>query len=267
MDFFSKPYLFPVGLVVKSSKDNYRYVPFGRKTFSLSTEEITKKTALPNNIKPLRQYWLHTCLDGSPDLRYRYNPKTFVYVYGVIHLDNLNFYISQVGVANTAAKAYKSFYSSIMQLMKESQCTKSTTTAIPILPQEVPILHKINENNNNPIHESKLEIRDGMNYRQPQNLEECFCDIMKKRGINVLREESLYSVMTSHYKDIDITEYKEVFDKMSNENYFYQFTEPNKQNDFALYNISNSFAHRFRFNAQKCLYITQVLVAAIKSIK
>lgn len=260
-------YLYPVGLVVKSSQDNYRYIPFGRKTCSFSTEEITKQTALPSTIKPLRQYWLHTCRDGSPDLRYRYNPKTFVYAYGVIHLDNLKFHLSQVSIANAVAKAYKCLYYSLMQLKQESHSTSKLTSVIQNKPQEESIQHEINEKNNPPTHATKVEIRDERNDRRPQNLEECFYDIIKNRGDKVLQEESLYHILITSYKDVDISDYKDVVDKMSKEYYFYQFTEPKKQNDFALYNISNTFAHKNRLNAQQCLHITQMLVAAIKKLK
>lgn len=101
----------------------------------------------------------------------------------------------------------------------------------------------------------------------PETLEECFCDIILKRGTDILKDNSLLYILSSLYKDLDLSEYEDVITVMTKENFLCQFVEQSKQNDFALYNISSSFAHKQKINSQKCLIVTQALVNALKNVK
>ena len=73
-------------------------------------------------------------------------------------------------------------------------------------------------------------------------------------------------MISSSYEELDIKEYKNVLHIMVNDNFLYQFIEVDKQNDFALYNLTSSFARKKKVNVQKSLFITQALVSAIKKV-
>jgi len=100
----------------------------------------------------------------------------------------------------------------------------------------------------------------------PKTLKDCFCDIILTSGIEILSDKNIVNIIGSVYKEVDIKEYKSVLDRMVNDNFLYQFVETDKQNDFALYNLTCSYARQKKVNAQKALFITQALVSAIKKL-
>ena len=131
------------------------------------------------------------------------------------------------------------------------------------------VIHEISKNNENVQKVDDL-VKKPNQYiagNSPKTLEECFCDIILKRGTDILKDKNIFNVMSSLYKELDISEYKDILTEMSKENHLYQFVEPNKQKDFVLYNLSSSFAHKQKINSQKCLYVTQALVNALKMSK
>lgn len=99
----------------------------------------------------------------------------------------------------------------------------------------------------------------------PKTLEECFIVIIRKHGSDIIKENNLVSIISS-YKEVDISDYKNIFDGMVDDNFLNQFIDPKKQNDFALFNLTTSYARQKKVNSQKALFITQALVNAIKKI-
>lgn len=265
-------YLYPVGVVAKFSYDKFKYIPYGRMTLNLSTEQITKSTMLPASIKPIRQFWQHTCRDGSPDLRYKYNPKTYVYLCTVIHVDALKLHVYNQDIAKRVEFAYTNMYKCLCNLKSHVVSNKTNK----VIKKEPEVNRNVSDNPTQQLASiarsesiqisNKSELQDSIS-NKPQNLEECFIEIIKKHGIKVLNDGKQICSIITQYKDIVTTDYIEIIEKMATENYYSQFSEPNKQNDFALYNISSTFARNFKLNAQICLNITQALVSGIKRIR
>lgn len=256
-------YVYPMGLIIKGKDDTYRYMSFDRNYISISTEQKTKDRAPSDELQPIRQYWLHMCRDGSPDLRYKYNPKKYVYEYRVLCMDNLKINVWRVDTATPLLSAYQKMYSNLCDLRTAwNRCQKeiqSTSKAIENVIEESFSTIK-------PVTEGKDDIKKKHTESvvSPQTIEECFSDIIQKRGDVILKDKSLVRIIATQYKDVDISEYIETMEKMASEDFYFQFTALNCQNDFALYNISGSFARNNKLNPQKCLYIANALVAAIK---
>ena len=53
----------------------------------------------------------------------------------------------------------------------------------------------------------------------PQTIEECFLDIIRKRGDDVLKDKSLIRIIATLYKDVDISEYIETMEKKASEDF------------------------------------------------
>ena len=258
-------YFYPMGIVFKNQKDSYKYIQNVTTTVLLRTEHKKMSKPLPYDVRPIRQYWLHSCLDGSPDLRYNYNPKTYVYEYANLNVAVLILHVFRLNTAKEVVSAYNKMYSYISQLKLQQQKHKEKKNA---LPEEKATTSAIITENKESITkvEHQEEIKTAKQHvaiDNPKTLEECFSVIILKRGTGILKDDKLVGLISS-YKNVDISEYKDVLERMVIDDFLYQFIEPGKQNDFALYNLSSSFARQNKVNAQKVLFITQALVKAIK---
>lgn len=165
-------YVYPMGLVIKGKNDIYRYIPFGRDSISISTEQKTMERVLSDDIQPIRQYWLHTCRDGSPDLRYKYNPKKYVYEYGVICLDNLKINVWRVDTTTPLLSAYQKMYSNLCDLRTAWNRSRKEIQSKPKV-----IENAIDKSfsTTKPVIEVKDDIKK--NHTEvvvPQTIEECF---------------------------------------------------------------------------------------------
>jgi hypothetical protein len=261
-------YFYPTGIVIKNFNDIYKYVPIGSTTVSLKKERKSISNALPSDVQPIYQSWLHSCRDGSPDLRYKYNPKTYVYEYGFLTIAELTLHVYRIKNAKDVVSAYNKMYSYISQIMAKMQNDLQKVSSVEKIATPDDILDNKKVNNNEQqvddvVKKSNQYIAD----ISPKSLEECFCDIILKRGTDILKDNGFLNIMSSLYKDLDMSEYKDIITVMVKEDFLYQFVEPNKQNDFALYNQSSSFAHKQKLNSQKCLFVTQALVNALKNVK
>jgi hypothetical protein len=111
-----------------------------------------------------------------------------------------------------------------------------------------------------------IEIGSNDSVANIKTLEDCFCDIIMKQGKSILKNENIGGIISSMYKELDIAEYKDLLKVMARDNFLYQFLEPNKQNDFVLFNLSTSYARQNKVNTQQVLLITQALVGAVKRL-
>ena len=259
-------YFYPMGIVLRDSNDAYKYIPNGSDTVSVSIIKKNRKDALPSDIRPIRQYWQHSCLDGSPDLRYKYNPKTYIYEYGFLRIAELILHVFRLNAGKDAVSAYKEMYSFISMIKEQKHH------------EEINAISEVKVVTSNIISENKVIIPKAeqpedvkttakpITIETPKTLEDCFSAIIHKHGMDIIKENNLVSIISS-YKEVDISEYKDVLNGMVSEKFLCQFIEPDKQNDFALYNLSSSFARQKKLNAQKSVFITQALVNAIKKSK
>lgn len=256
-------YFYPVGIVTRDSNDTYNYLPNGSDTVSVNIIKKNKRDALPSEIRPIRQGWQHTCHDGSPDLRYKYNPKTYVYEYAFLRITELILHVYRLDTGKDVMNAYNKMYSYISQLKQQNN-----NEDMNALPEEKAIISS-NDNEKKLIvtkaeqSEETKTAKQNVAIDNPKTLEECFSVTILKRGTDILKDGKLVDLISS-CKDVDISEYKDVLEGMVSDDFLYQFTEPGKQNDFALYNLCSSFARQNKVNAQKVLFITQALVTAIK---
>lgn len=259
-------YFYPMGIVFKNLKDSYYYIPNGNATVSLETVTINKKNALPYDVQPIHQFWQHSCRDGSPDLRYKYNHKTYVYEYGILRVAELILHVFHINTAKDVVSAYNKMYSHISQLIQQKHHEKMNALsekkvhASIIMPDKKEYITKAKQPKDN----IKAKLHIGI--ENPRNLEECFSIMILIHGMDILKNKELVTIISS-YRDVDVSEYKDVLDVMVCDNFLYQFIDPRKQNDFALYNLSCSFARQKKLNAQRVLFITQTLVTAIKKNK
>jgi len=254
-------YFYPMGIVITKTNEIYKYVPYDRTIVSLKTERKNVRKALPNDVSPIRKSWHYTCRDGSPDLRYKYNPRIYVYEYGFLGISELVLHVYRMKSASEVLSAYNKMYSYITHIKAEKRndiinvsSAKKEATSIDFL--------KKKEINNNVEQANDVIICNSLT-----TLEECFCDIIRRRGADILKDKNLANIFTSLYKEAEIVEYKDIIDRMVSEGFLYQFIEVDKQNDFTLYNMSNDFARKQKINVQKSLFITQALVNAIRKSK
>ena len=262
-------YFYPMGIVTISFDEKYNYIPISRTTVSLKNERKNLRYALPSDVQPIRQNWQHTCVDGSPDLRYKYNTRTYVYEYGILRISELILHVYRMKSAQEVVSAYNKMYSSITQIKAKKHNERMNVSSAEKGASSMDYLEKKEKEINKNVEQVNEVIIPNQNiaYNTPTTLEECFCDIIRRRGVEILKDRSMLYCFTSMYKDVDITEYKEVMEKMVSERFLYQFKETGKQNDFKLYNLSNDFARKHKLNVQKSLFITQSLVKAIKKTK
>ncbi len=259
-------YYYPMGIVFKNQKDSYKYIPNVTTTVLLRTEQKNMSKPLPYDVRPIRQSWLHSCRDGSPDLRYNYNPKTYVYEYGILRVAELILHVFHINTAKDVVSAYNKMYSHISQLIQQKHHEKMNALsekkvhASIIMPDKKEYITKAKQPKDN----IKAKLHIGI--ENPRNLEECFSIMILIHGMDILKNKELVTIISS-YRDVDVSEYKDVLDVMVCDNFLYQFIDPRKQNDFALYNLSCSFARQKKLNAQRVLFITQTLVTAIKKNK
>lgn len=256
-------FFYPMGIVRRDSNDAYKYIRNGSDTVSVSILKKNRRDALPSDIQPISQYWQHSCLDGTPDLRYKYNAKTYIYEYGRLSIASLVLHVFRVNSAKDVVSTYNKLYSYISQLKQQKRIKKENA----LLAEKVSTSNAITENKESVTTvklsaETKTE-KEHVVIDNPKTLEECFSVIILQHGMEMLKDNKLVGIISS-YKDVDISEYKDVFEGMVSNDFLYQFTEPGKQNDFALYNLSSSFARQKKVSAQRVLFITQALVSAIK---
>lgn len=263
-------YFFPTSIVFKNSSNMYRYIPFGKMTISMKTEQITKNNVLPNEVRPIRQFWQHTCRDGSPDLRYKYNPMYLVYNYALLTFGDLALHVFRVNIAKDVVSAYNKMYSSIVQYKVQRRLKMHKQHDKINALQNVKNSISDNDAENKKVVQNVMQSEDTKILKQynrvenPKTLEDGFYNIIIKSGVHILADKKLVNLINASYDEIDIKEYQDVLDKMVSENFLYQFIEVGKQNDFALYNLTSSFARQKKVNVQKSLFIVQALVAAIK---
>ena len=256
-------FFYPMGIVRRDSNDAYKYIRNGSDTVSVSILKKNRRDALPSDIQPISQYWQHSCLDGTPDLRYKYNAKTYIYEYGRLSIASLVLHVFRVNSAKDVMSTYNKLYSYISQLKQQKRIKKENA----LLAEKVTTSNAITENKESVTTvklsaETKTE-NEHVVIDNPKTLEECFSVIILQHGMEMLKDNKLVGIISS-YKDVDISEYKDVLEGMVSNDFLYQFTEPGKQNDFALYNLSSSFARQKKVSAQRVLFITQALVSAIK---
>jgi len=81
-------YIVPVG-IISISKKGYSFFQFDEKNFcSVSTKNVkTSDAPLYRNAKQIEQHYLHMRKNGTPDLRYSYNPLYITYEYGVLNIN------------------------------------------------------------------------------------------------------------------------------------------------------------------------------------
>lgn len=256
-------YFYPMGIVYKNQNDSYNYIPNRDTTVKLKTEPIMKKDSLPYDVQPIRYFWQHSCLDGSPDLRYKYNSKTYVYEYGYLRVAGMILHVFRINTAKDVVNAYNKMYSYISLLkhhekinaFSEEKFTNSTS-----MTGNKEIITKVELPNN--LNKAETHIV----FDNPRTLEECFCIIIRKSGTDILKSKKLVSIISS-FKEVDVSECKDVLNEMVNDNYLFQFVDSRKHNDFVLYNLSSTYARQKKTNVQKVLFITQALVNAIKNNK
>ena len=260
-------YFFPMSIVVKKSDDTFQYIPIDRTTVTIKTEKRTKRNILPVDVKPIRQFWLHSRPDGSPDLRYSFNPKIFVYEYGIVSLGDFIIHVYRMNIAKDVVSAFDKLYTYISQMKVQKPIVKKETILDDKVPSSLDLIEykQVIKQVKQP--EEVKTIKQPITVENPETLEDCFCDIIQKRGKDILKDKNLVNIISSLYKEVDLTEYKDVLDEMVMGNFLYQFVDPKKQNDFVFYNLSNSFARQKKINVHKSLYITQALVTAIKRVK
>ena len=257
-------FFYPMGIVRRDSNDAYKYIRNGSDTVSVSILKKNRRDALPSDIQPISQYWQHSCLDGTPDLRYKYNAKTYIYEYGRLSIASLVLHVFRVNSAKDVVSTYNKLYSYISQLKQQKRIKKENA----LLAEKVTTSNAITENKESVTTvklsaETKKTEKEHVVIDNPKTLEECFSVIILQHGMEMLKDNKLVGIISS-YKDVDISEYKDVLEGMVSNDFLYQFTEPGKQNDFALYNLSSSFARQKKVSAQRVLFITQALVSAIK---
>ena len=257
-------YFYPMGILITNSDGIYKYISFGSTTISLKDKRMNLSYTLPSDVQPIRQYWDHTCLDGSPDLRYKYNPKTYVYMFSFLRIGDMTFHVYRTNSAKDVVSAYNKMYSYLSHIMAKKHTEKMNNTSTEEVASSIDVPKKNQDTEQvNEVGKTNQHIA----YNPPTTVEECLCDIIRKHGTDILKDKSLVANITTTYKEVDITEYKDVMEKMVSESFLYQFTEADKQNDFTLYNLSNDFARKQKLNVQKSLFITQALVNAIKKVK
>jgi hypothetical protein len=256
-------HFYPMGIVYRNNQGTYEYIPYEGAFVSLKTEHITKTEALPEDVLPIRQSWRYSRLDGGPDLRYGYNPKTYVYEYGILRVLHLDLHVFRMNAAKDVVSAYNKMYSYISQLKLQKQHIKMN-----VLPEEKAGI--ITENKEGITEANQLEdnkkAKQQVSIDNPKTLEECFIVIIRKHGIDIIKDSNLVSIVSS-YIEVDISDYKNIFDGMVDDNFLNQFIDPKKQNDFTLFNLSTSYARQKKVNVQGVLFITQALVNAIKKVK
>ena len=257
-------YFYPMAVVIKKNNEVYKYIPIGSSVVSLKTEKKNLKRAIPGDVLPAQQTWLHSCIDGSRDLRYSYNPRIYIYEYGILCISEMTLHVYRMESAKDVVSAYNNLYSCInhINVIKQSGIKKYS------LKEKVDISINTLENkeeNKNVEQVDEVTIPDQhIAFNPPITLEDCLCDLIRKRGVDILKDKNLVNCLTSMYKEVDITEYKDVLKRMASESFLYQFIEAKKQNDFVFYNISNDFARKHKLSVQKSLFITQAFVKAIK---
>lgn len=266
-------YFFPTGIVYKNTSNMYRYIPLGKMTVSMKTKQITKNNFLPNDVRPIHQFWQHTCRDGSPDLRYNCNPMNLVYKYALLTLGDLTLHVYRVNTAKDVVSAYNKMRSSIAQykVQKRFKMYKYHDKMNALQNEKNSVSDNI-IGNMEVVQEVKQseDVETLTQYNivaNPKTLEDCFYHIILKSGKHVLKDKNLVNLISTSYNEVDIKEYKDVLERMVCDNFLYQFIEEDNQNDFALFNLTSSFARQKKVNVQKSLLITQALVSAIKREK
>ena len=257
-------YIFSMSIVIKKLDDTFQYIPFDKTSVTIKKEQRTKRSILPVDVKPIKQFWLHSRLDGSPDLRYSNNPKIFVYDYGIVNIGELILHVYRMNIAKDVVSAYNKLFTYISQINVQKSIDEKKNIPDVKVSTSINVIEKKQVIKQDKQPEEVKTTKQPITVENPETMEDCFCDIIEKRGKEILKDNNLVNIITEIYKDVEITEYKDVLDEMVRANYLYQFVEPKKQNDFVFYNLSNSFARQNKINVQKSLYITQALVAAIK---
>lgn len=262
-------YFYPLGVVHTNINGVCKYLSYDKDSIKFLIDNEIRTSALPKDITPIKQYWLHTCMDGSPDLRYKYNPKSYIYEYAVLSIFEFCLHVYRKKLAEEVIATYDAMCSQI-SYVKQHKC---------LIPKNEPEPEPIVLSANDPV----IEPKDGKpalssfdsNKKEiiqepdetPKTLEGCFYDLIKTRGFEALTDETFVNHICNHYKEVEISEYKEIIDKMVSTGFFCQFVEPTAQNDFVVYNSSSTFARQHKLNIQKCLFVTQAFVSAIKKNK
>ena len=255
-------YVYPVGIITKSANGAYEYLRIEKSTLSMFKERRTAPSNIYSDIKPVRETWTHTCLDGSPDLRYKNNRKICWFEYGVIHINNVLYLRTPyVNKAKSVELAFNVMFSQITmmrvqngQKQKDNELHENKVMSIE---------NTTSKACTNPV-SSNTKYNTQIKLGNPQTLEECFLAIVNKHGLDFICKGSLDGVIDNQCSEINISEHKEIIKKMTEANYFDQFSDISMQNDFAFYNASNAFARSHKLNSSKCLFVTQSFVSAIK---
>ena len=254
-------YFYPMGVVNDSDTVFCEYKPNESTTVSIERKQNNRIDALPNDVQPIRKFWYHPRPD--PDMKIIKDIQVYVYDYDILSIANLNLRVFRLNAAEDVMRAYNKMYSYISQLKLQKQQNKMNV----LLEKKGGI---ITENKEGITEANQLEdnkkAKQQVSIDNPKTLEECFIVIIRKHGIDIIKDSNLLSIVSS-YNEVDISDYKNIFDGMVGDNFLNQFIDPKKQNDFTLFNLSTYYARQKKVNGQKALFITQALVNAIKKVK
>lgn len=286
-------YLYPMGYVIKRKDGNCKYISYKTPTISIKNENVRKDRPLTWNIKPLQQSWRHSCQDGSRDLRYKHNNIVYDYQCAVVTFDKMKLHIYRMNLAYLVEETFAALLCESKKLLIEYKKEREEQLLYEEIirkkkqleREEVPVSEptgtkigkEVGETTDNSLKDkthihidkertenSTRKVIKQQQDKSPQSIQECIKCIIAKRGFEVLRNKALIFIIENQYKNIDISEYKQIMDIMAKEDFLYQFIDKKKHNDFTIYNISVDFARKHQLNAQNCLFVVNMVVSAIK---
>lgn len=104
----TKFYFYPKYVIQAKSSINYRIIDYSQLSLKLYDCIVVEESYKPRGGTSIGYTYEHTCVDGTPDLRYKYNKKYTKYKYGylnIMSLDNFRIDIAYYDMANDLYKA------------------------------------------------------------------------------------------------------------------------------------------------------------------
>lgn len=110
-------YFYPKYVILSKSNSNYRIINYSQLSIKINECVVIEENCKPKGGESIGCTYEHTCIDGTPDLRYKYNRKFPKYKYGYINISTLDNFRIDIANHNLA----KDFYNAIIEIKQSAK--------------------------------------------------------------------------------------------------------------------------------------------------
>lgn len=201
-------YFYPKYIIQSKGKNNYRIINYSQLSIKINECVVIEDNYKPKGGVSIGYTYEHTCIDGTPDMRYKYNRKFPKYKYGyinIISLDNFRIDIANYNLAND-------FYKAIIEIKHTVKRHNKQHNKQNIIS---PADKCSNSNNNQPssANSSKSLSGERIGFRN------IMCTIIEKEGRDIIMQKRFIYMLEDMHAFKEVPHIKYILNLMQTDGY------------------------------------------------